>query len=129
MALTDPDRRDGGKPSLAGAKSATAPLFALFLIIGIAHPNLTGDLLLPFSLVVPASFVLPYRIGLIGGLLLATVLLRRSDRYKRFWPVACSFTIFSFALFFDWYLTVVFGAFPSTPDGTVEAMLLSTVKI
>ena len=109
MALMDPDRHDGGKPSLAGAKLATAALFALFLIIGIAHPNLTGDLLLPFSLLVPASLVLPYRIGLIGGLLLATVLLRRSDRYRRLWPVACSFAIFSVALFLDWYLTIVFG--------------------
>ncbi len=108
---------------------ASAALFALFLFVGIAQPNLTGDLLFPFSLVVPQSFALYYRVGVLGVLLAATLFLRQSDKYRRFWPVACSFAIFSFALFLDWFLTILFGTFPNTEAGIVEAMILSTVKI
>ena len=128
-APPDPRRAASSEMGANRVKYTPIALFALFLITGIAHPNLAGDLLFPFSLIVPAAFALPYRIGLIGVLLAATVFLRRSDRYRRFWPVACSFTIFSFALFFDWYLTIIFGGFPGTPIGTVAAMLLSTVKV
>lgn len=106
-----------------------AVLSVLLLFLGIAHPNLAGDLLFPFSIVVPSSFALLYRVGLIGGLLAATVLLKRSDRYELYWPVVFAFTIFSLALFIDWYLTVILGTFPNTPIGTVEVMLVSTAKI
>ncbi len=104
-------------------------LFVLLLLIGIAHPNLTGDLVLPFSLVVPKSLMVWYRLGLLGGLFAATVILRRSLRFRRYWPVACSFTIFSFALFFDWYTTIIFGGFPNTAVGNAEAIVLSTGKV
>jgi membrane protease YdiL (CAAX protease family) len=114
---------------MAELRPATIGLFVLLLFLGIAHPNLTGDLLLPFSLFVPVSLVLLYRIALIAALLAVTYLLRRDMRYHRYWPVACSFLIFSVALFLDWYLTITFGSPSPTPAGIALAMVLSTVKI
>jgi membrane protease YdiL (CAAX protease family) len=104
-------------------------LFLLFLALGL----LLFVVFSHFRPLLPENADLPSRIALVLVLLGSSLLLRRSDRLRKYWPVIFAFFIASFAQALDYYLT---GWFPDllgldmgTPAGITVDKLESTLLI
>ncbi len=103
--------------------------FLLFLALGI----LLFLVFSHFRPLLPENADLPSRIALILVLLGSSLLLRRSDRLRKYWPVMFAFFIASFAQALDYYLS---GWFPGllgldigSPAGIAVDKLESTLLI
>jgi membrane protease YdiL (CAAX protease family) len=104
-------------------------LFLLFLALGL----LLFLVFSHFRPLLPENVELPARVALILVLLGSSLLLRRSDRLRRYWLVIFAFFIASFAQALDYYLS---GWLPSllgldigSPSGIAADKLESTILI
>ena len=104
-------------------------LFLLFLALGL----LLFLVFSHFRPLLPDGADLPSRITLILVLLGASLLLRRSNRLRKYWPVVFAFFIASFAQALDYYLSdwslSLFGLDADTPAGIAMDKLESTLLI
>jgi membrane protease YdiL (CAAX protease family) len=104
-------------------------LFLLFLALGF----LLFLVFSHFRPLVPENAELPARIALILVLLGSSLLLRRSDRLRKYWPVIFAFFIASFAQALDYYLSGwlpgLLGLDTESPAGIAVDKLESTILI
>jgi uncharacterized protein len=104
-------------------------LFLLFLALGL----LLFLVFSHFRPLLPENADLPARIALILVLLGASLALRRSDRFRKYWPVFFAFFIASFAQALDYYLSgwslSLFGLDADSPAGIAVDKLESTLLI
>lgn len=104
-------------------------LFLLFLLFGL----LMFFVFSHFRPLLPKDIETPSRIALIFVLLITTLLIRRSSRFKKYWLVFFAFFIAAFAqaldyYFNDWSLTLL-GLDTKTPAGIAVSKLESTIMI
>jgi membrane protease YdiL (CAAX protease family) len=104
-------------------------LFLLFLALGL----LLFLVFSHFRPLLPKNAELPSRIALILVLLGSSLLLRRSDRLSKYWPVIFAFFIASFAQALDYYLSGwlpgLLGLDIGSPAGIAVDKLESTILI
>jgi len=104
-------------------------LFLLFLALGL----LLFLVFSHFRPLLPENAELPARIALILVLLGSSLLLRRSDRLRKYWPVFFAFFIASFAQALDFYfsgwLVSLLGLDVKSPAGIAVDKLESTLLI
>jgi membrane protease YdiL (CAAX protease family) len=104
-------------------------LFLLFLALGL----LLFLVFSHFRPLLPENVDLPSRIALVLVLLGSSLLLRRSDRLRKYWPVIFAFFIASFAQALDYYfsgwLPVLLGLDMGSPAGIAMDKLESTLLI
>jgi len=104
-------------------------LFLLFLALGL----LLFLVFSHFRPLLPANAGLPSRIALVLVLLGCSLLLRRSDRLRNYWPVLFAFFIASFAQALDYYLSGwlpgLLGLDMESPAGIAVDKLESTLLI
>lgn len=106
-----------------------AGLFFLFVIIG----SLTFFVFSHFRPVFPGDIDIPARIAFIAALLACSLLLRRSERFAKYWLVPFAFFIASLAQALDYYFSgwslSLLGLDVSTPAGIAVDKLESTFLI
>jgi membrane protease YdiL (CAAX protease family) len=104
-------------------------LFLLFLALGL----LLFLVFSHFRPLLPENADLPSRIALILVLLGSSLLLRRSDHFRKYWPVIFAFFIASFAQALDYYLSGwlpgLLGLDMESPAGIAMDKLESTLLI
>ena len=104
-------------------------LFLLFLALGL----LLFLVFSHFRPLLPENADLPSRMALILTLLGSSLLLRRSDRLRKYWPVIFAFFIASFAQALDYYLSGwlpgLLGLDMQSPAGIAMDKLESTLLI
>jgi len=104
-------------------------LFLLFLALGL----LLFLVFSHFRPLLPENADLPSRMALILTLLGSSLLLRRSDRLRKYWPVIFAFFIASFAQALDYYLSGwlpgLLGLDMESPAGIDMDKLESTLLI
>jgi len=104
-------------------------LFLLFLALGL----LLFLVFSHFRPLLPENADLPSRMALILTLLGSSLLLRRSDRLRKYWPVIFAFFIASFAQALDYYLSGwlpgLLGLDTESPAGIDMDKLESTLLI
>ncbi len=112
-----------------GSRVHRVGLLLLFLALGL----LLFLVFSHFRPVLPENAELPARIALILVLLGSSLLLRRSDRLRKYWPVIFAFFIASFAQALDYYLSGwlprLLGLDMETPVGVAVDKLESTLLI
>jgi membrane protease YdiL (CAAX protease family) len=104
-------------------------LFLLFLTLGL----LLFLVFSHFRPLLPENAELPCRMALILVLLASSLLLRRSERLRRYWPVIFAFFIASFVQALDYYPSgwslSLFGLGADSPAGIAMDKLESTILI
>ena len=104
-------------------------LFLLFLALGL----LLFVVFSHFRPLLPENADLPSRIALVLVLLGSSLLLRRSDRLRKYWLVIFAFFIASFAQALDYYLSgwlsALLGLDIQSPAGIAADKLESTILI
>jgi uncharacterized protein len=104
-------------------------LFFLFLIPGL----LIAIVFSHFRPLFPRNIDIPARIVMIAGFLISALLLRRNERYKKYWLVLFAFFVASFAQALDYYFggwaLSLTGLDIKTPAGIVMDKLESTFLI
>jgi membrane protease YdiL (CAAX protease family) len=104
-------------------------LLLLFLALGL----LLFLVFSHFRPLLPENAELPFRVALILVLLGSSLLLRRSDRLRKYWPVIFAFFIASFAQALDYYFTGwlprLLGLDMGSPAGIAMDKLESTLLI
>jgi membrane protease YdiL (CAAX protease family) len=113
-------------------QSSRARLFGLFLLF-LALGLLSFLVFSHFRPLLPENADLPSRIALVLVLLCSSLLLRRSDRLSKYWPVIFAFFIASSAQALDYYLSGWLAGLlrldMETPAGIAVDKLESTLLI
>jgi uncharacterized protein len=104
-------------------------LFFLFLLLGLLLFGVFNH----FRPVLPGNADIPARIALVLALLMSSLLLRRSERLNRYWPVCFAFFAASFAqaldLYFSGWSLSLFGFDADSTAGIAMDKLESTLLI
>jgi membrane protease YdiL (CAAX protease family) len=119
----------GAEQSNQTSRTHRFALFLLFLALGL----LLFLVFSHFRPLLPENADLPSRIALILVLLGSSLLLRRSDRLTKYWPVIFAFFIASFAQALDYYLSGwlpgLLGLDIGSPAGIAVDKLESSLSI
>ncbi|MDH5362773.1 MAG: CPBP family intramembrane metalloprotease [Aigarchaeota archaeon] len=103
-------------------------LFLAFLMCGISLPTLSGLPVFPFSLIVSRGMDLIYRIDLSAIFLCSSIILYRSELFKKYWQVLFAFFVASFAINLQ-ASSALLDLPTTTMNGKVLAMLSSTLSV